>query len=126
MAEVVEGVVTTRGTGTTAERERTIRQFEQAVGLRRHTFARERVGRSHLVTCTALQAGSHARMPVRRVTWSITFLEGEPRDNLFAWLAGRVDRWDDWGEMAYQKGAEALTQHILSLLVSHEPKEPRS
>ena len=36
---------------------------------------------------------------------------------LFAWLAERVHRWDDWGGIAHRKGADALTSHLLSVVV---------
>lgn len=57
-------------------------------------------------------------MPVRRVNWSISFTDAAARDDLFAWFAIRIDRWDDWGEMAHCKGADAFNQHLLSLIVA--------
>lgn len=97
------------------DREATLRKFEQSLGRRRHLFARERVHRSHLVTLTSLVAD--ARMPTFRVTWSQSFADEQVRDDLFAWIAQRVDRWDEWGEIAYRQGAAALTQRLLGLVL---------
>ncbi|MFD1949467.1 hypothetical protein ACFSGX_01635 [Sphingomonas arantia] len=118
MADIVDAVAASDRGSAHDDRERALRIFEQAIGLRRHVFARERVGISHLVTLTGMQAGGGARMPVRRVTWSMAFTDAVARDDMFAWLATRVDRWDDWGELAYSKGADRLTRHFLDLIVA--------
>lgn len=96
-------------------REEALHAFEQAVGRRRWTFERGSLHRSHLVTLTGLMA--HARMPTLSVIWSQSFADRRTRDEFFAWIAGRVDRWDDWGEIAYRRGADALTSHLLRLNV---------
>ena len=114
MAAVVAAV--TASAGPDAEvRERALITFEQQVGFRRHLFARENLGRRYLVTLTGLKVG--ARMPTRNIAWSQSFADANSRDDLFAWLAERVHRWDDWGEIAYRKGASALTCHLLSVIV---------
>lgn len=118
MAEVIEAVVAS-GRGPADEaRETALKAFERSVGIRRHVFARERIGRSHVVTLTGMHAGGGARMPVMRVTWSVSCADRTVRDDLFAWLAARVHRWDDWGEMAFSKGGEAFTGHLLMLIVA--------
>lgn len=96
-------------------REHTLKAFEREVGFRRHVFARESIGTSHLVTLTGITAG--ARMPTRNVAWSQSFPNAHSRDDLFAWLAERVHRWDDWGKLAHHQGATALTSHLLSVIV---------
>ena len=96
-------------------RESALAAFEREVGFRRHVFARESIGTSHLVTLTGITVG--ARMPTRNVAWSQSFPEAHSRDDLFAWLAERVHRWDDWGELAHHHGAMALTSHLLSVIV---------
>jgi hypothetical protein len=116
MAEVVDAVAASGRGVADDDRERALQAFERAIGVRRHVFARERVGRSHLVTLTSMRTGGGARMPTRGVTWSMTFTDAAQRDDLFAWLATSVDRWDDWGELAYGKGADALTRHFLGLV----------
>ena len=40
------------------------------------------------------------------------------RDDFFAWMAERVDRWPDWGGIAWRKGGPALTDHLLGLLAT--------
>lgn len=117
MKDVVDAVVAAgRGVDLDA-REAALRTFEDDVGFRRHLFAREGVGTSHLVTLTGLATGPGARMPTRRVTWSISFKDRKTRDDLFAWFAARVDHWDEWGVLAYRKGADAFTRHLLGLIV---------
>ena len=114
MAAVVEAVAA--GSGLDAEaRERALLLFEREVGFRRHLFARERVGTRYMVTLTGITVG--ARMPTRNVAWSQTFGDALSRDDMFAWLAERVHRWDDWGEVAYRRGADTLTRHLLSVIV---------
>ena len=118
MAEVLDAVASSSRTAADDARERALQAFEEAIGLRRHVFARERIGGSHLVTLTGMSGDPGARMPVRRVTWSMAFRETTTRDDLFAWLATRIERWDDWGEMAYRKGTDAFTQHLLGLVIA--------
>ena len=98
------------------ERERALRIFERGVTRLPHLFARETVHQRHLVTLTGLD--TVARMPIRKVVWSQSFPDAGVRDDFFAWLAERVDRWEDWGKLAYFKGADALTQHLLSLFAA--------
>lgn len=71
-----------------------------------------------MITLTGLQVGHPARMPTRRVTWSLSFDSRAVRDDLFAWIATRVEHWDRWGDVAYRKGAEALTQHLLGSIIA--------
>jgi len=112
IADAVEG---REGGPADQARETALRTFEQSVVGRRHVFARERVGGSHVVTLTGL--GTGARMPVRRVMWSHPFARAEVRDDFFAWLAERVDRWDAWGDLAYGSGAPTFTQRLLTLFL---------
>ena len=69
-----------------------------------------------LVVCRQYAMG--ARMPLRKVVWSSSFPDERIRDDFFAWLAERVDRWEHWGGLAYRKGADALTAHFLSLFAA--------
>lgn len=96
-------------------REKALVAFESEVARRPYVFARERLHHSHLVTLTGIGAG--ARMPVLRVMWSQAFADETARDDFFAWLAERVDRWDEWAVLAYSNGAKALTQRFLSLMI---------
>lgn len=118
MAAVVDAILAAGRGQADNDREATLRAFERNVAERRHVFAREKIGSTHLVTLTGIGAGPGARMPVRRVTWSQSFKDAAVRDDLYGWLAARIDRWDDWGEMAYRKGADALTRHLFALHVA--------
>ncbi|MDQ1158548.1 hypothetical protein QE385_002875 [Sphingomonas sp. SORGH_AS 950] len=118
IADVMAAAVAASRDASDRDREQALQNFERAIGLRRHVFARETVGQSHAITLTSMASGSPARMPVRRVTWSLAFDDQSVRDNLFAWIAARVDNWDHWGRMAYSKGGDAFTQHLLGLVVA--------
>ncbi|WP_254604829.1 hypothetical protein [Sphingomonas bacterium] len=96
-------------------REVALRAFERGLTPLPHVFARECVGRVHVLTLTSIDLAD--RMPTRRVVWSASFQDERPRDDLFGWLAERVHRWEDWGGIARSKGAAALTTHFLALLV---------
>ena len=111
---VLDAVRAAELTAADDERERALRAFERGVTRLPHLFAREDVHGRHLVTLTGLDTVS--RMPMRRVVWSLSFPDARVRDDFFAWLAGRVHRWEDWGGLAYSKGADALTQHLLGLI----------
>lgn len=118
IADVIAAVVAASRNPSDRDREKALQDFERAVGLRRHVFARETVGRSHAITLTSMASGSPARMPTRRVVWSLAFDDVVVRDRLFAWIAARVDHWDHWGRMAYSRGGDAFTQHLLGLVVA--------
>lgn len=118
IADVMAAVVAASRDPSDLDQEQTLQDFEHAVGLRRHVFAREPVGQSHAITLTSMANGSPARMPVRRVTWSLAFDDQIVRDDLFAWIAARVDHWDVWGRMAYARGGGAFTQHLLGQVVA--------
>ncbi|MDR6115086.1 MULTISPECIES: hypothetical protein [unclassified Sphingomonas] len=118
IADVMAAVVAAVRDPSDQDREQALQDFERAVGLRRHVFAREAVGQSHAITLTSMANESPARMPVRRVTWSLAFDDQSVRDDLFAWIAARVDHWDHWGRMAYRRGGNAFTQHLLGLIVA--------
>lgn len=126
MTEILDALASSMRSSADDAREDALRVFERSVGLRRHVFAREDVGRSHMVTLTGMSGGVGARMPVRRVNWSIAFADAETRDDLFAWFAARIDRWDDWGEMAYRKGADAFGQHLLGIFAASRMAEVSS
>lgn len=98
------------------EREAALRAFEGGVSLLAYLFAREVIGGRHVVTLTGMDWV--ARMPMRKVVWSQAFPDARVRDDFFAWIAVRVGRWGDWGALAYSKGADALTSHLLGLFAA--------
>jgi hypothetical protein len=116
IADVIAAVRNAGRTTADEERERTLRNFERDVAHLPSVFAREFLPRLHLVTLTGMSTG--ARVPVRRVLWSQSFSDEHVRDDFFAWLAERLDRWEDWSKMAYDKGAVALTQHLLGVFAA--------
>ena len=123
IADVMAAVVAASRDPSDRDREQALQDFERAIGLRRHVFARETVGQSQAITLTSMASGSPAKMPVRRVTWSLAFDDQIVRDELFAWIAARLDHWDHWGRMAYSRGGGAFTQHLLGLVVASRSKE---
>jgi hypothetical protein len=118
IADVLAAVVASSRAPSDLAREQALQDFERSVGIRRHVFAREMVGRLHTITLTSMATGRPARMPTRRVTWSLAFDDVVVRDDLFAWIVARVDNWDHWGSMAYSQGADSLTQRLLALVVA--------
>jgi hypothetical protein len=120
IADVIDAVVASGRYPADDRRETALRAFERSVGRRRHVFAREKVGRSHVVTLTGLAAGPGVRMPTFRVSWSLSFADAAIRDQLFSWLAAHIHRWDDWGEFAHVKGSEALTQLLVGLILASQ------
>lgn len=124
MSDIIEAIATSDRGAADDARERALNSFERDVRRRRHVFARERVGGLHLITLTGIGTGVGVRMPVRRVMWSQSFTDERARDDLFAWLAVRVDRWDDLGAMAYRMGASELTQHIFKLFIIGSAQQP--
>ena len=56
-----------------------------------------------------------SNVPLTRVLWSMSFPDDHARDRLFAWLAHRLDRWVEWGELAADKNAQGFSEHLLQL-----------
>lgn len=114
MADVVDAVRRAHHGAPEELRETILQTFEREAASRPTGFARKTVGRSHLVVLTGLS--TEGRMPLRRTFWSLGFADPEHRDDFYGWLAQRVHRWDDWAAIAYTKGADGLTQHLLTLM----------
>ena len=57
-------------------------------------------------------------VPLRRTLWMQSFSDNPSRDRFHVWLAHRLDRWEAWGGMAYQRGAPVLTQHLLAMIMT--------
>jgi hypothetical protein len=57
-------------------------------------------------------------MPFSRTVWSQAFSDEDSRDWFYVWLCDRVDRWDAWAVIAWRKGGQVLTQHLLATLVA--------
>lgn len=62
-------------------------------------------------------------VPMRRTLWMQSFSDIPSRDRFHVWLAHRLDRWESWGNMAYQRGGPVLTQHLLARVMT-APDDP--
>lgn len=116
MAVVLDAVAAADRDAAHDEREAALCAFERGVIRQPCLFARETLAGRHVVTLTGVD--TVARMPMRKVFWSQAFPDERVRDDFFAWIAVRVGRWEDWGAIAYRKGAEALTAHLLGLFAA--------
>lgn len=114
--DIVEAVRTAGRGAASQARESELRAFEVQAAHLPWLFARERVARLFVVTLTGIAVES--RMPTRRVVWSLSFEDEVVRDDFFGWLAERVERWEDWGSIAYRSGASELTGHLLALTMA--------
>lgn len=112
MREVVEAVRTAGRGVAEAARERELKAFEAEAVHLPWVFERRRIRASFMITLTGMSL--EGRMPIRRVVWSQAFTDETMRDDFFAWLAERVERWEDWGKFTYSRGADALTQRFLA------------
>ena len=102
-----------------AARERELQAFEAEAVHLPWIFGRRRVAASFVVTLTGMAVDS--RMRTLRVVWTQAFADEKTRDDFFAWMAERVERWEDWGRIAYHRGADALTRHLLEMVVVSPP-----
>ena len=98
---------------TEDERERLIAEQEKAARHLRYQFTRQDLGGQSAIVLSGVGLGPN--IPLTRVLWSMTFLDSYARDRTLFWMHERIDRWLDWGEMAYYKGARAFTEHLLQL-----------
>ena len=115
MADVIEAMRFAGRGEADRGRESALTRLEAETAHLPWIFGRSRIGGSFLISLTGLAVDS--RMPTRRIVWTQSFSCDGARDDLFAWMACRVDRWEDWGRMAYERGADALTRHLLALVV---------
>lgn len=50
-----------------------------------------------------------------RTVWSMVHADEYARDRFYLWAHERIDRWEQWGRLARDDGAHALTSHLLGL-----------
>ena len=98
---------------TEDERERLIAEQEKAARHLRYQFTRQDLGGQPAIVMSGIGLGPN--IPLTRVLWSMTFMDSYARDRTLFWMHERIDRWLDWGELAYRKGARAFTEHLLQL-----------
>ena len=54
-------------------------------------------------------------VPRSRTVWSMVHTDEYARDRFYLWAHERIDRWEQWGRLARDDGAHALTSHLLGL-----------
>lgn len=101
------------------EREKLLAAQEAMGRTLRYRFVREPVAGKPAIKLIGLEIGNN--IPLTRVLWTMSFPEDYARDRLFAWIAHRLDRWQDWGELAADHGSRALSEHLLQLQFADEP-----
>ena len=104
---------------TRAERERVLAVQEAFARELPYRFVREAIADRPGIKLMGVQLGNN--IPLTRVLWSMSFPDDHARDRMFAWLAHRLDRWAEWGELAARKNAQALSDHLLQLAFADRP-----
>ena len=64
--------------------------------------------------------GLGPNIPLTRVLWSMLYPDSYARDRMLVWMNERVDRWQDWGGLAYNQGARALSERLLQLVFADQ------
>lgn len=104
---------------TRQERERVLAAQEAFARDLPFRFVREAIAGRPGIKLMGVQIGSN--IPLTRVLWSMTFPDDHARDRLFVWLAHRIDRWEEWGELAAGKGPRELNDLLLELAFADRP-----
>ena len=96
-----------------AQRDRLIAQQERATLHLQYRFGRKDIAGQPAIVLAGVGLGPN--IPLTRVLWSVTFGMPYARDRMLFWLHERIDRWPDWGELAYRQGARALSERLMQL-----------
>jgi hypothetical protein len=91
----------------------TLTAQEQLTRHLQYRFIRQDLGQQPAIVLAGVGLGPN--IPLTRVLWSMLFPDSYARDRLLVWMNERVDRWQDWGMLAYKQGARALTERLLQL-----------
>ncbi len=83
-----------------------------------YAFVRERIGPQPSISL--VHRNAYLQLPLVRTIWMQTFADDESRDAFHVWMSDRLERWNAWGDIAFRKGAGALSRHLLSLLASEQ------
>ena len=94
-----------------AERDRLIAEHERATLQLQYRFESKDIAAQPAIVLAGVGLGPN--IPLTRVLWSITFADDYARDRMLFWLHERIDRWPDWGELAYRQGARALSERLM-------------
>ena len=86
---------------------------EQKASHLQYRFIRQDLAQQPAILLAGVGLGPN--IPLTRVLWSMLFPDKDARDRMLFWMNERVDRWQDWGGLAYRQGARALTERLLQL-----------
>lgn len=95
------------------QRDRLIAAQEQATRHLQYQFTRQDIAGEAAIVLLGVGLGPN--IPLTRVVWSTLCPDDYARDRMLFWLHERIDRWPDWGELAYRQGARALTERLMHL-----------
>ncbi len=109
--------------GNPAMRDQIMAQCEAFAGKLELRFVRDDMVPQPAIKLIGPPSGNN--VPLARTLWSMDFAQGFERDRLYRWLVDRIDRWESWGALARDKGAQALTEHLLRLRFADQPFEER-
>ncbi len=88
---------------------------EAALPPLNHRFVRHDIGGKPPLI---LVSDSQDVIPQQQTTWSMGFFTAHERDRMYLWLLARANRWENWAELVRMKGARALSEHIIQLLMA--------
>ena len=92
---------------------------EQLTRHLQYRFIRQDLAQRPAIVLAGVGLGPN--IPLTRVLWSMLFPDSYARDRMLFWMNERIDRWQDWGQLAYRQGARALTERILQLAFADTP-----
>ncbi len=110
------------GGATREYRERVLAEIEARTTDLPFRFVRDTLEGRAAIKLLGARIGSN--MPLSRTLWAIELPDTHARDRLFAWMALRVERWQPWGSLANEQGAQALSEHFLQLALADQPSPP--
>ena len=102
----------------TPEHDAAIAELEAFADRLDFRFSCTRIGREYAIKLVGDALGPN--VPLRRTLWTLAFNDRYARDRFYLWLHHRVDRWNDWGQLAHRKGARALSERLLQLQFSDQ------
>ena len=114
----LEWIIANRTVAGHSERSKAAEQIarrERVAARMAHRFATDTIGNDPAVKLIGLRITRE--IPVRSTLWTMTWPDGDrlARDRFYLWLLKRIDRWDEWSEMATRDSARALTEHFMKL-----------
>ena len=100
-------------------------KFEALAGkARRLPFAFVREELFDAPTISLLHRNLRELIPMTQTLWSMAFHNEASRDHMYLWLHDRLDRWTAMGKLVLTKGAQALSQELLALIMLNSSDDP--